>query len=150
MQVTPIRNTYNSYRKNSSYSSFKGGLTDCTTKRVFDMLKPTVKKVFVGDSMDFINVAAGELAQKFRTNSFGIMILPQKSLSEFCKDKLFICPTKYSGEYSVGKFSDSEDALEKMCGICVSVGDKPGPVENWTKAYETTVVLLPKIIFKHK
>lgn len=135
MHISPISNNYytrktSPIRTNSaSTPNFKGGLSDIETKYNLNKLRIVLSNVVYADDINGLKEVADKMADKFShwgVNSIGMMIVPNKDL------KL----------YSNGQVT-GDDAKDKI-GIFVATGDKSGPVESWTVAYESKLVILPK------
>ena len=137
MNIAPVSNSYGkSIYANKMYSArqnFKGSLTDIETRRVLDMLKPTVTEIKCCNDLDELKTTINTLAKKFESwgvSSIGTMIVPEKDLISFTNDRL-----------------SQKDIAGKM-GLCVAAGDKYGPVESWNEVYETKLLLMPKVLFR--
>ena len=137
MQISPIRNIYNNYSSNrkTSAPNFKAILSPSETKRVLGMLKPAVTETIFGKDINTLEIIFRRLSKKYLRqgiDSYGIMVIPDKNLHEFCAGKI------------------PSDKLDSFKGYCVSAGGKYSPMQIWTHVYETNVVLIPKnkLIFK--
>ena len=119
----------------ASSTSFRGEMSDAQMKKALVMLKEKVSCVQTCSTMNDVQIMLKNLMQKFERlgqsrNAAGMVVIPKEELTEFLGDKA----SRYN--------------LKELVGICVAVGDKYGPVESWTKAYEAKVALLPKEIFR--
>ena len=129
MQVSLIKNNYYNSNRKVSAPNFKAILSPSETKRVLRMLKPAITETILGRDIDTIKMTFHRLARKYSPrgiNSYGIMVIPDKNLREFCGNKIPI------------------DKLDSMKGYCVSAGGKYSPMQIWTEVYETNVVVIPK------
>ena len=116
-----------SYRYNNNYSSnvknsFNGKLEDKAVNRVLNMLKPKVTATTIS-SMEGLKSIMDNLVSKWKRNSVGMMVIPEKDLAGF-----------------VGK------EVKDYRGLCVAVGDKFGPMETWGNCFEAITVLIPKSV----
>lgn len=131
MKISHIRNNF-SYRnsnKNNHSVNFKSILSAKHTRRILDMLKPAISETIFGNDIQTLHRTFRSLARKYQpkgVDSYGIMIIPDRNLDEFCRSKL------------------PADKLDLMKGFCVSAGGKYSPMEIWTEVYETKLVFIPK------
>ena len=137
MRISPvINNNYMSRaNKRASVPSFKGEMNPDETLRALKMLYPTVSSCLATDTPENIQTIGNMLVNKYKSlgvNAAGLFIIPDQALNLFIRNQL------------------SEEDAKKFKGFCVSVGDKNGPVETWTKAYESVVVLVPKSILSQQ
>ena len=133
MHISPISNNYYTRRANpmkaNNTVNFKGGLSDIETKRNLNKLRIVLSDVVYANDVKGLKEVADKMIEKFShwgVNSLGMMIVPNKDLN------------LYSNYQVTG-----EDAKDKI-GVFVATGDKNGPVESWTVAYESKLVVLPK------
>ena len=137
MNILPIMNARCEYPTNLNKRcnkpgiqnpSFGAELSDAQVARVLNMLKSKVTDVQVLNDITGLKNIANSLMQKYQPfglKSVGAIIIPDKHLSEFVDKSLY-------------------PNLNEYKGICVAVGNKYGPVESWTKAYQAIVALIPK------
>lgn len=138
MNINAIGGNYYNTHKTKGYTSspnFRGELSDAQIKKSLGMLKEKVSCVQPCSTMNDVKSILNTMMQKFErlglsTKSAGLMVIPEDELAAFLGDKA----SRYN--------------LKDLVGICAAVGDKYGPVESWTKAYETIVALMPKEIFR--
>ena len=131
MRISQVKSNYynnNSYKKKAS-PNFKSLLSPSETKRILGMLKPAITETIFGQDINTLHMTFRRLARKYQPkgiDSYGIMVIPDLNLSEFCTSKNF------------------SNKLDLMKGFCVSAGGKYSPMQIWTEVYETNVVLVPK------
>ena len=116
----------------NSIPSFGAELSDAQVSKVLNMLKNKVTDVQVFDSLLGIKKVSDSLMAKynpFGMKSVGAMVIPEEHLAEFLNNNQRL----YAN-------------IDDYRGICVAVGDKYGPVETWTKAYEAIVALVSKSV----
>ena len=137
MHISPISNNYYtrkaSLMKANNTVNFKGVLSDIETKNNLNKLRVALSNVVYAKDINDLKEVADKMADKFShwgVNSVGMMIVPNKDLR------------LYSNYQVTG-----EDAKDKI-GVFVATGDKSGPVESWTVAYESKLVILPKSCFE--
>ena len=131
MKIPHIRNKFSYYNsnRNNSAVNFKSILSAKYTRRILDMLKPAISETIFGNDISLVHRTFRSLARKYQPkgiDSYGIMVIPDKNLGEFCQSRI---PT---------------DKLDLMQGFCVSAGGKYSPMEIWTEVYETKLVIIPK------
>ena len=117
----------------SSSPSFCAELNDAQVLRVLQMLKNKVTDVQVFENLSGIKKITDSLMKKYQPfgmKSVGAMVIPEEHLAGFLNNNQKL----YAN-------------IDDYRGICVAVGDKYGPVENWTKAYQAIVALIPKSVF---
>lgn len=137
MNINAISGNYYNTHNTKGYTSspnFRGELSNAQMAKSLGMLKERVSCVQLCSTMNDVKSILSTLMQKFKglglTVSSGMLVIPEEKLAEFLGARASI--------YN----------LEDLVGICAAVGDNYGSVENWTKAYETIVALLPKEIFR--
>ena len=131
MKISYIRNnfSYCNSNRNSSSVNFKSILPAKHTRRILDMLKPAKSETIFGTDIQTLQRTYWNLARKYQpkgVDSYGIMIIPDRNLDDFCRSKV------------------PADKLDLMKGFCVSAGGKYSPMEIWTEVYETKLVIIPK------
>ena len=132
MRISQIRNNNYSYSSNrKSYAqNFKSILPASEIKRLLGMMKPAVTETILGSDIDILKRISNLLFRKYLPkgiDSYGIMVIPDKNLKEFCSN-----------------IKAPFDKLDLMKGFCISAGGKYSPMQIWTEVYETKLVLIPK------
>ncbi len=126
-------NTYQNVntRKQVSAPAFQGALNQSEMDRILKMLAPKNMEVFDGRlNLQKLRAVMDELVLKYKTGSAAIQIVENEDLV-----KLLGKNTKHN--------------LNNKVGLCVAVGDKYGPIENWTNVFEAKTFLVPKNSFRH-
>jgi hypothetical protein len=124
-----------STRNNANITSFKSkqkGISDAQMDASLGMLKKKITCVMTNSNMQDLKIYMDAIADKWKTKSVGLVLIPAEKLKSFLD--------------GVVKIHDKD--LKDRTGICVAAGDKYGPVETWSKAYETIVALMPEEEFK--
>ena len=132
MRISPIKNNYYNCHSNkkTSIPNFKAILPQTEINRVLRMLKPAVTETIISRDTDILKRISNLLFRKYLPkgiDSFGIMVIPDKNLKEFCAN-----------------IKAPFDKLDSMKGFCIAAGGKYSPMQIWTEVYETKLVLLPK------
>ena len=132
MKISHIRNNfyYCNSNKNNSSVNFKSMLPAKHTRKILDMIKPAISETIFGTDIQTLQRTYWSLARKYQpkgVDSYGIMIIPDKNLSEFCK-----------------YIKTPVNELNTMKGFCVSAGGKYSPMQIWTEVYDTKLVIIPK------
>ena len=135
-------NMYNnniSTRNNANATSFKScqsvvakEISSAQMDSSLRMLKEKITFVMSDSNMKDLKIFMDAITKKWKTASVGLMILPDEKLKSF-----------FDGVVEINK-----QDLNDHVGICVAAGDKHGPVETWSEAYETIVALVSKAEFK--
>ena len=135
-------NIYNkniSTRNNTNATSFKSRpnvlikeISDAQKDASLGILKKKISFVMSDSNMNDLKIYIDSIKRKWKTESVGLMIIPAENLKSF-----------FDGVVEINK-----QDLKDHVGICVAAGDKYGPVETWSKAYETIVALMPKAVFE--
>ena len=139
MRVSSIRNSYYNplSRKKLSSPNFKATiLSQPEINRVLKMLKPAVTETIVSSDINIFKKISNILFRKYLPkgiDSYGIMVIPDKNLMEFCKN-----------------IKMPNVNLNSMKGYCISAGGKYSPMQIWTEVYESKLVLIPQAVFPHK
>ena len=122
-------------RNNSNATSFKNRpsvaakeISDAQMDASLGMLKKKISFVMSNSNIQDLKIYMDSIKRKWKTESVGLMIIPAEKLNGFFDSIVEI----------------SKKDLKGHVGVCVAVGDKYGPVEKWSKAYETIVALIPK------
>ena len=138
MKVTSIKNNYYNYtsKKKVSSPNFKAILPQTEINRILKMMKPAVTETILGSDIGILKRISSLLFKKYLPrgiDSYGMVVIPDKNLMEFCKN---IKMTFVN--------------LNSMKGFCVAAGGKYSPMEIWTEVYESKLVLIPQAVFTHK
>lgn len=129
MQVGAITPYYtnNNYRNNNvTRPSFKGALNEQQMTRVLKMLSEKNTGVFLNFDTRTLKSVMDSLINKYSSigvRSVGIQIVNNNDLPAL-----------------LGKTVDAS-ALKNKFGLCIAVGDKYGPIENWGRVYEAKTIL---------
>ena len=132
MRISQIRNNNYSYSSNrKSYAqNFKSILPASEIKRLLGMMKPAVTETILGSDIDILKRISNLLFKKYLPrgiDSYGMVVIPDKNLMEFCKNIKM-------------PFVN----LNSMKGFCIAAGGKYSPMQIWTEVYESKLVLIPK------
>ncbi len=130
MYISPIQyNYFNRFYTGRGKSSvkFTGEAEDKNTARVLSMLSLLIRGdkgyKFAKDFDDIENIMQ-KMLKKYNNASVGMLLIPDKALPAFID----------------GKMHDNHQ------GVILAIGDNPGPIEQWTSAYEAQVIVCPKSI----
>jgi hypothetical protein len=106
--------------------NFKGALSSQEMDRIINKLSKknteVIERLLI--NKELINNVARELTHKHKTNNVGMQIITDEFLAKFLGKK------PYETQHQVG--------------LCIAVGDKRGPIENWNKIYEAKTILIDK------
>ena len=132
MKVSTIKNNYYNQisKKKASSPNFKSILSPSEINRVLKMLKPAITETIVSEDVGILKRISNLLFRKYLPkgiDSYGIMVIPDKNLKEFCSN-----------------IKAPFDKLDLMKGFCISAGGKYSPMQIWTEVYESKLVLIPK------
>ena len=132
MKVSSTKSNYYNYTSKRKVSSpdFKAILPPKEIKRILGMMKPAVTETILGNDVNILKRISNMLFKKYLPkgiDSYGMMVIPDKNLTDFCKNiKMpFV-------------------KLNSMKGFCVAAGGKYSPMQIWTEVYESKLVLIPK------
>lgn len=129
MQVGAITPYYtnNNYRNtNVTRPAFKGALNEQQMTRVLKMLGEKNTDVFLNFDLKNLKTVIDGLINKYSSlgvRSAGIQVVNNKDLPAL-----------------LGKSVDANTLKDKL-GLCIAVGDKYGPIENWGRVYEAKTIL---------
>ncbi len=129
MQVGAITPYYtnNNYRNNNvTRPSFKGALNEQQMIRVLKMLSEKNTGVFLNFDTRTLKSVMDGLINKYSSigvRSVGIQVVDNNDLPAL-----------------LGRKVDAS-ALKNKFGLCIAVGDKYGPIENWGRVYEAKTIL---------
>ena len=132
MKVTSIKNNYYNYtsKKKVSSPNFKAILSQTEINRILKMMKPALTETIVSEDISILKRISNLLFRKYLPkgiDSYGIMVIPDKNLKEFCVN-----------------IKTPFDKFASMKGFCVAAGGKYSPMQIWTEVYESKLVLIPK------
>ena len=122
-------------RNNANTTSFKSRqsvvakeISDAQIDASLGMLKKKISFVMSDSNMKDLKIYMNSIKRIWKTESVGLMIIPAEKLKSF-----------FDGVVEINK-----QDLKDHVGVCIAAGDKYGPVETWSDAYETIVALIPK------
>lgn len=132
MRISPIKNNYyNCHSNKKTYvSNFKAILPQEEINRLLRMLKPALTETIVSEDIGILKRISNLLFRKYLPkgiDSYGIMVIPDKNLKEFCEN-----------------IKAPFNRLNSIKGFCVAAGGKYSPMQIWTEVYESKLILIPK------